>query len=120
MSDATVIQLTAENFNAEVLESDRPVLVDFWAAWCGPCRMISPIVEALAQEFVGQVKFGKLNIDDYPHLATRYSVQAVPTLLVFQGGRPIQQIVGVSPQPAIAAKLNAILYAQAPGAEQAA
>jgi thioredoxin 1 len=110
MSDHThPVTLTADNFQSEVLNSSQPVLVDFWAAWCGPCRLIAPIVDAIATEYEGQVKAAKLNIDDYPELATQYGVHAIPTLLLFQAGRPVDQIVGVATKGAIAAKLDRLL-----------
>lgn len=107
------VVLTQENFDRLVLQSAQPVLIDFWAAWCGPCRMLSPIVEQVASAFAGRVLVAKLNIDDYPRLATRYGVQAVPTLLFFQNGRAVDQIVGVVAADTIAAKLNALLPTEA-------
>ena len=89
------IQLTDETFDKEVLKSAMPVLVDFWAPWCGPCRMMSPVIEELAKEYEGKARIGKLNMDDYPEAARRYNVQAIPTLLVFRGGKVEEQMVGV-------------------------
>ncbi|MBD2092268.1 thioredoxin [Microcoleus sp. FACHB-1515] len=107
------VVLTDENFDRLVLQSAQPVLIDFWAAWCGPCRMLSPIVEQIASDFAGRAFVAKLNVDDYPRLATRYGVQAVPTLLFFQNGRAIDQIVGVVTADTIATHLNALLPAAA-------
>ncbi len=101
------VTLTDDTFAFEVLESSVPVLVDVWAPWCGPCRVIGPIVDQLAQEFGGQAKVGKLNIDDHPRLATRYGVRAVPTLLIFQNGRVVDEIIGVVPKAVLAEKLTA-------------
>jgi thioredoxin 1 len=89
------IQLTDETFNKEVLKSAVPVLVDFWAPWCGPCRMMSPVIEELAKEYEGRALIGKLNMDDYPEVASRYNVQAIPTLLIFKGGKVEESMVGV-------------------------
>ena len=94
-------ELTSDNFQKEVLESDVPVLVDFWAPWCAPCRMIAPAVEQLAGEFGPKAKVGKVNIDDHPAVAQNYGVMSIPTLLVFKGGQPVQQVVGAVPKAQI-------------------
>ncbi len=91
-------EFTDGNFSSEVLQSDIPVLVDFWAPWCGPCRQIGPMIEALAQENSGSVKVGKLNIDDNPNAAQSYGVSSIPTLLIFKGGEVTQRFVGIQPK----------------------
>jgi len=87
-------QVTDSNFEAEVLNCDQPVLVDFWAPWCGPCRGISPIIEELAQEYAGQVKIVKMNVDENPTTPSKYGIRAIPTLILFKGGQVIEQITG--------------------------
>ena len=91
-------EVTDANFDTEVLKSEKPVLVDFWAPWCGPCRMVAPIVEELSTEYDGRVKFVKLNTDDNVKVATQYQIRSIPTLLVFKGGQVVDQIVGAVPK----------------------
>lgn len=89
------IEITKENFEQEVIKSDIPVLVDFWAAWCGPCRMIAPIIEELADELDGVVKVGKVDVDEQPELAYQFNVMSIPTLIVFKNGKAVEQNVGL-------------------------
>ncbi len=92
-----VLTLTRDNFDKEISGADVPVLVDFWASWCGPCRMFSPIVDEFAEENEGKVKVGKVNIDDEPDLAARYGVMSIPTAILFKNGEPAATLVGVQP-----------------------
>ena len=95
MAGTNIINLTQDNFSKEVLESSTPILVDFWAEWCGPCKMIAPVLDELAEEYNGRVKVGKVNIDNEQGLAAEYGVRAIPTLLLFQKGQVAEQIVGL-------------------------
>ena len=106
---ADPIVLTDDNFESEVLESDRPVLVDFWATWCGPCRMVSPIVEELAGEYDGRAKVGKLDVDSAQKTAQEYGIRSIPTLLIFRGGKVADQVIGAVPKVQITEKLDAVL-----------
>ncbi|MEG0024812.1 MAG: thioredoxin [Akkermansia sp.] len=103
------LTLTEDNFTAEVLQSDKPVLVDFWATWCGPCRMIAPIIDQLATEFEGRVKIGKVDVDTNNGIASTYNVRSIPTLIFFKGGQMVDTIVGASSKEAISQKLQALL-----------
>ena len=107
MSDP--IALTDDNFASEVLESDRPVLVDFWAAWCGPCRMVSPIVEELVGEYDGRAKVCKLDVDSAQKTAQEYGIRSIPTLLIFREGKVADQVIGAVPKSQITEKLDAVL-----------
>jgi thioredoxin 1 len=106
MSEPT--HLTEDNFQAEVLDSDKPVLVDFWAAWCGPCRMIAPVIEEIARDYDGKAKIGKLDVDNNQRVAMQYGIRSIPALLIFQGGKVVDQIIGAVPKSHITAKLDAI------------
>jgi thioredoxin 1 len=103
------VEFTDANFETEVVSSDTPVLVDFWAEWCGPCKTIAPVVEELASEYEGKVKVGKVDVDSNQQVAFKYGIRGIPTLLIFQGGRVVEQIVGAVPKPQIAAKLEKLL-----------
>lgn len=97
-SESSLIQVNDKNFASEVLNADLPVLVEFWATWCGPCRSISPIIEDLAKEFTGRVKMSKLNVDESPATTSQYGVRGIPNLILFKGGKIVDQIVGAVPK----------------------
>ena len=99
-------EVTDASFQAEVLDSDVPVLVDFWAEWCAPCKMIAPIVDALADEYDGKVKFAKMDVDTNPRTPMSYGIRSIPTLLIFSGGSPVDQVVGAVPKAALKGRLE--------------
>jgi thioredoxin 1 len=103
------LEFTDGNFEQEVMKSEIPVLIDFWAVWCGPCRLIAPFVEELAVEYAGKVKIGKLDVDNNPDVAMKYGIRSIPTLLVFKKGEVVDRIVGAASKPKIAEKLDAVL-----------
>jgi len=104
-----LIALTDDNFSTEVLEADVPVLVDFWATWCGPCRMIAPIVEELSDEYAGKAKVCKLDVDAAQKTAAEFGIRSIPTLLIFKGGKVADQLIGAVPKQQITEKLEASL-----------
>lgn len=104
-----VMEVTSSLWEKEVLQSDTLVLVDFWAVWCGPCRMVAPTVEELAKEYSGKLKVVKLNTDENPDIASRYKIMGIPTLMFFKNGEKIDQIVGAVPKPQLKAKLDSLI-----------
>ena len=106
-----IIEATTATWEKEVLNSDGLIMVDFWAVWCGPCRIIAPTVEELAKEYSGKVKVMKLNTDENPDIASRYKIMGIPTLMFFKDGQKIDQVVGAVPKPQLKAKLDSLLSA---------
>jgi len=100
------IELNETNFELEVLKATTPVLVDFWAVWCGPCKMIAPIVDELATEYEGKLKIGKVDVDNHQQIAMQYGIRSIPTLLVFKDGKVVEQIVGAAPKKSLVDKLT--------------
>jgi thioredoxin 1 len=109
MASENVLSINADNFESEVKNSDKPVLVDFWAEWCGPCKMLGPVLDELADEKGDAVKIGKVNVDENQELSAEYGVKSIPLLLFFKDGEVKDQIVGVASKDAIAAKLDALV-----------
>ena len=105
----TVVEVTEGNFEQEVMKSSTPVLVDLWAAWCGPCRMIAPVVEELAGTYQGKIKMSKLNVDDHPQVAARFRIMNIPTLLLFKGGQEVDRIVGVVPKEELTRRIERVI-----------
>jgi thioredoxin 1 len=103
------VELNETNFELEVLKANTPVLVDFWAVWCGPCKMIAPIVDELAVEYEGKLKIGKVDVDNHQQIAMQYGIRSIPTLLVFKNGKVVEQIVGAAPKKSLIEKLSKYL-----------
>ncbi len=104
-----VQEINDEKFEKEVLKSELPVLVDFWAPWCGPCKMLTPVIEKLSESNNGKVKFCKVNVDEAPQSAGKYGIMSIPTLLFFKNGEKVDQIIGMVPEAAIQSKIDALL-----------
>jgi thioredoxin 1 len=110
MASQHVMEFTAANWEQEVAKSDKPVLVDFWAPWCGPCRALAPTIDKIAAQFDGKIKVGKLNTDENPDLAVKYSISGIPQVLLFKGGdQPKERLVGLQPENAIVKVINRLL-----------
>ena len=107
--NAPYVTGTDDNFDAEVLGSDQPVLVDFWATWCGPCRVIAPTIEEIAGDYAGRAKVVKLDVDNNPQSAMKYGIRSIPSLIFFKDGKPVDQMVGVVPKNVLAQKLDALV-----------
>lgn len=106
---ATATQVTDSNFKQEVLESDVPVLVDFWAPWCGPCRMVAPVVDEIAEQYDSQIKVVKVNTDENPSVASQYGIRSIPTLMIFKGGQRVDMVVGAVPKTTLSNTLEKYL-----------
>lgn len=107
--DAKYVTLTDQNFQEEVLNADEPVLVDFWAAWCGPCRIIAPTIEQLAEEFEGRAKIAKMDVDTNPQVPMSLGIRSIPTLLFFKDGQVVDQLIGVAPKKILADRLSSLV-----------
>lgn len=104
-----IVELTSAAWDKEVLQGSGLIMIDFWAVWCGPCRMIAPTIEELAKEYAGKIKVGKLNTDENPDVASKYKIMGIPTIMFFKDGQKVDQIVGVVPKPQLKAKIDALL-----------
>ena len=107
MSNA--VEFTDSNFDAEVINSDTPVLVDFWAPWCGPCKMIAPVVEEISDEYNGKLKVGTVNTDENQKVSAKFGVMSIPTLIIFKNGKPVERIVGAQPKTALTQKIDKVV-----------
>jgi len=102
MMSQNIVTLTSANFETEIKKPESPILVDFWAEWCGPCRLVAPVLETLSGEYDGRLRIGKVNVDEQSGLATKYGVQSIPTLLIFKGGKVVEQFIGAAPRDVLA------------------
>lgn len=109
MANDKIVSLTDDTFKSEVLESTTPVLVDFWAAWCGPCKMIAPVLDELADDYAGKVKIAKLNVDDHSRTAGELGVMSIPTLMIYKNGQMVERVVGFTPKEQLAKVLDKVL-----------
>jgi thioredoxin 1 len=108
---AKPLEITNDNFETEVIQSDVPVMVDFWANWCGPCRMIAPIVEELAETYEGKAKIGKLDVDSHQEIAMKYKIMSIPNVLFFKGGEVVDQVIGAVPKKQFIEKIDKLVGA---------
>ena len=108
-----IINVDHDSFQKAVLDSQTPVLVDFWAPWCGPCKAVAPVIEELAKEYKGKIEFAKLNVDEFPFVASKYGVMSIPTIMVFKGGKPMQHDIGYQPKEQLKKLLDKALAKQA-------
>lgn len=106
MASEKIIILTKDNFEKEVIQSDMPILIDFWASWCGPCRAVAPIMEELAGEFDGKVKIGKVNVDEEGELAAKFRIMSIPTLMLYKGGQMVEKVIGARSKDEFVQLLN--------------
>jgi thioredoxin 1 len=104
-----IINVNHDSFQKAVLDSQKPVLVDFWAPWCGPCRAVAPVIEELTKDYEGKIEFTRLNVDEAPFVASKYGIMSIPTLLVFKGGKPVQQAIGYHPKDQLKKLLDSAL-----------
>jgi thioredoxin 1 len=110
MANQHVLEFTTDNWEAEVTKSDKPVLVDFWAPWCGPCRALAPTIDKIAEQFAGKIKVGKLNTDDNQDLAVKFGISGIPQVLIFKGGeQPRERVVGLTPERELVKVINRVL-----------
>lgn len=109
MTSESLLHVNDKNFSAEVLQSDLPVLVDFWATWCGPCKSIGPVIDELSKEYAGRVKIAKLNVDENPSTPSQYGVRGIPTLILFKGGKILEQVVGAVPKTRLVSMIDKAL-----------